>query len=128
MDKQIRRMDYQNQRNKIRQKLKKGDSATLWEAVNTAKGVPPNGVPDTIITETGKMISGDDRPQAFADYFEDKVKNIVNATLIPNNPDLGTNKVTTSSTPFLSYETVLSTMKSLRGKKCFGYDNVPLLI
>ncbi len=36
MDKQIKKMDYQNQRNKIRQKIRKGDSATLWEAVNIA--------------------------------------------------------------------------------------------
>ena len=37
MDKQIRRLDFQNQRNKVRQKVKKGDNATLWEAVNIAK-------------------------------------------------------------------------------------------
>jgi hypothetical protein len=48
MDKQIRKMDLQNQCNKIRQKIKKGDSATLWEAVNIAKGNPSNGIPEVL--------------------------------------------------------------------------------
>ena len=128
MDKEIRRMDFLNQRNKIRQKLRKGDSATLWEAVNIAKGSPPGGVPEVVITETGEKASGVDRSQAFADYFEKKVKNIANSTLIPNNPDLGEKLVNTSITPFFSYGAVLHTMKTLKGKKCFGYDNVPLLV
>jgi hypothetical protein len=46
MDKKIRKLDFENQRNKIRQKIKKGDSATLWEAVNIAKGNPSNGIPE----------------------------------------------------------------------------------
>jgi hypothetical protein len=78
MDKQIRRLDFQNQRNKIRQKLKKGDSATLWEAVNIAKGNPSNGIPEIIVTQAGQMFSGEERPQAFADYFQEKVNNILN--------------------------------------------------
>ncbi len=50
MDKQIRRLDFKNQQNKVRQKLKRGDSATLWEAVNIAKGNPSNGIPELMVT------------------------------------------------------------------------------
>jgi len=128
MDKQIRHMDFQNQRNKIRQKLQKGDNATLWEAVNIAKGGPSNGIPEVIVTQTGQCFSGEERPQAFADYFQEKVDNIVNNTLIPDNPDCGINKVTVENAYFFSYEKVLQTMVTLKSKKCYGYDNIPLLV
>jgi len=71
MDKQMSRLDFQNQCNKIRQKLKKGDSANLWEAVNIAKG---NGIPEVIIKQRGQRFSGEERPQAFADHFQQKVE------------------------------------------------------
>jgi hypothetical protein len=63
--------------NKLRQKLKRGDSATLWEAVIIAKGNPSNGVPEIIVTQAGQMFSEEERPQAFADCFQQKVNNIL---------------------------------------------------
>ena len=128
MDKQIRKMDLQNQRNKIRQKIKKGDSATLWEAVNIAKGNPSNGIPEAVITPAGQTFPGEERPQAFADYFQEKVKTIANETSIPDSPDYGVNKVTVENEFFFSYEKVLQTMVSLKSKKCHGYDNIPLMV
>ena len=128
MDKQIRKMDLQNQRNKIRQKIKKGDSATLWEAVNIAKGNPSNGIPEVVITPAGQAFSGEERPQAFANYFQEKVNNIANDTLIPDTPDYGVNKVTIDNEFFFPYEKVLQTMISLKSKKCHGYDNIPLMV
>jgi hypothetical protein len=101
MDKKIQRMDFQNQRNKIRQKLKKGDSATLWEAVNIAKGNPSYSIPEIIEAETGQTFLGDERPQAFADYNEDKVKNIALSTKIPENPDVGSKRMTVENAFFL---------------------------
>jgi hypothetical protein len=49
-------------------------------------------------------------------------------TLIPDNPDYGTNKVTVTNEFFFSYNQVLQTMNSLKSKKCYGYNNVPLLV
>jgi hypothetical protein len=128
MDKQIRHLDFQNQRNKIRQKLRKGDSATLWEAVNIAKGNPSNGIPEVIVTQTGQSFSGKERPQAFADYFQQKVNNIVKDTLIPDNPECGFSKVTVRNFNFFSYDKVLQTMVTLKSKKCHGYNNIPWLV
>jgi hypothetical protein len=128
MDKQIRKMDFQNQRNKIRQKIKKGDSATLWEAVNIAKGNPSNGIPEVVVTPEGRKFSGEERPQAFAEYFQEKVKKIASETLIPQSPDYGVNKVHVENEPFFTYTKVLKTMLSMKSKKCHGYDNVPLLV
>ena len=112
----------------IRQKLKKGDSATLWEAVNIAKGNPSYSIPEIIETETGQTFLGDERPQAFADYFEDKVKNIALSTKIPENPDVGSKRMTVENAFFFSHKKVLQTMMSLKSKKCHGYDNIPLLV
>jgi hypothetical protein len=128
MDKQIRKMDFQNQRNKIRQKIKKGDSATLWEAVNIAKGNPSNGIPEVVITPAGQTFSGEERPQVFADYFQEKVKTIANETSIPDSPDYEVNKVTVENEFFFPYEKVLQTMVSLKSKKCHGYDNILLIV
>ena len=128
MDKEIRRMDHLNRRNKIRQKLKKGDSATLWEAVRLAKGNPSNNIPQTLVTNTGRRCTGEERPQAFADYFGEKVNKIKNETMVPGNPDLGVKKITVDCSFFFTYEKVLQTMKSLKSKKCYGYDNIPLMV
>ena len=57
-----------------------------------------------------------------------RLKNIMDETLIPDNPDYGTKKVTVTNEFFFSYNQVLQTMNSLKSKKCYGYDNVPLLV
>jgi hypothetical protein len=46
------------------------------------------------------MFSGEERPQAFADYFQEIVNNILNETIIPDAPDCGTNKVTIENANF----------------------------
>ena len=128
MDKEIRKLDFQNQRNKIRQKLKKGDSAALWEAVNLAKNNPSNSIPHFILSENGEVISGEERPQAFANYFEEKVKKIARDTIILNNPYMGVKRLDIGNECFFTKEKVLEVMRTLKSKKCHGYDNVPLLV
>ena len=52
----------------------------------------------------------------------------MNDTLIPVNPDCGINKVTVENVNFFSSEKVLQAMIALKGKKCYGFDNIPLLV
>jgi hypothetical protein len=47
-----------------------------------------------VITPAGQTFLGEEWPQAFADYFQEKVKTIANETSIPESPDYGVNKVT----------------------------------
>jgi hypothetical protein len=56
------------------------------------------------------------------------VNNILNDILIPDNSDCGINKVTVENVNFFSFEKVLQAMIALKGKKCYGYDNIPLLV
>ena len=79
-------MDYQNQHNKIRQKIRKGDSSTLWEAINIAKVNLLSGISEVIVMQSVQTFLGEEWPQAFVDYFQEKVNNIANETLIPGNP------------------------------------------
>ena len=52
----------------------------------------------------------------------------MNETLIPDNPDCCINKLTVENVNFFSYEKVLQAMTALKGKKCYRYDNIPLLV
>jgi len=52
----------------------------------------------------------------------------LNDILIPDNSDCGINKVTVENVNFFSFEKVLQAMIALKGKKCYGYDNIPLLV
>ena len=52
----------------------------------------------------------------------------MNDILIPDNSDCGINKVTVENVNFFSFEKVLQAMIALKGKKCYGYDNIPLLV
>ncbi len=56
------------------------------------------------------------------------MNNILNDILIPDNSDCGINKVTVENVNFFSFEKVLQAMIALKGKKCYGYDNIPLLV
>jgi hypothetical protein len=56
------------------------------------------------------------------------VNNILNDTFIPDNPDCGINKLIVENVNFFTSEKVLQAMIALEGKKCYGYDNIPLLV
>ena len=80
------------------------------------------------MAENGEKFSGDERRQAFADYFDDKVNTIAGGTIIPEFPDIDIKRVTVEDEFFFTYERVLQIMMSLKNKKCHGYDSVPLLV
>jgi hypothetical protein len=67
-------MDFQNQQNKIRQMIKKGDSAALWEAVNIEKRNPSNGIPEEVFAQTVHKFSREEWPQAFADFLQNRLR------------------------------------------------------
>jgi hypothetical protein len=53
-------MDYQNQHNKIRQKIRKGDSSTLWEAINIAKVNLLSGISEVIVMQSVQTFLGEE--------------------------------------------------------------------
>ena len=66
----------QKTKNKIRDKIKPGNSKSLWDAVKIAKNtnIPP--LPQSM-TLNDVTIDSANLPDAFANYFKEKVSNIV---------------------------------------------------
>ena len=70
-----------NKRNKIRNKIIPGSSKSLWNAVNSAHDTGTNSLPDCMKLG-GVQVEGHERSEVFARFFENKVKEITDSTLV----------------------------------------------
>ena len=60
----------------VRRSLVPGNSKSLWNAVNHARDININDIPQAMKLE-GKLINNLDLSNSFAEYFDNKVKKIV---------------------------------------------------
>ena len=68
-------------RNNIRRKIVPGNSKSLWKAVNEAYDNGASTLPDCM-TLDGKVIGEHERSDCFVNFFENKVKQITDETII----------------------------------------------
>ena len=61
-----------------------GNSKSVWNAVNLAKDINPNKIPPQM-THEGTLIVNSDLSDAFADFFDMKVKNIVTSCKVEDD-------------------------------------------
>ena len=113
--------------NNIRRKILPGNSKSLWDAVNIAKDVNMQQMPHKMY-RNNNLIDPDNLSDEFANFFKDKVQNIVNNLQIDNNVYNGTRKLYCENEDFMDENDVLIAMKSLKIKNCEGHDRIPLRI
>ena len=113
-----------NKRNSIRRCIIPGNNKSLWNAVNLAKDVNPNSIPK-IMKHNGIEIAVSNLSDAFADFFDKKVKDIVSTCEVDNDVYNGTRKVTSPNSNFVTIENVNNVLKSMKIKNCEGYDRIP---
>ena len=119
------RTHYRTQkRNSVRRVIIPGNTKSLWTAVNIAKDLNNEAIP-TPLFNNGNEINPPQIPEAFADYFDTKIKSALAETQIRDNVYNGKRKVISESKMFMSSNDILECLKSLKIKNCEGYDRIP---
>ena len=78
---EIRSYFYSQKQQKIRKQIKPGNTKSLWNAVNASKDIGHSSLLN-VMSLDGKVVSGKERSQCFADFFEQKVRNMLNEPFI----------------------------------------------
>ena len=119
------RLDLKNSKKSIiRRSLVPGSSKSLWNAVNLAKDINPNEIPPKMKI-AGKTIHTDDLSESFAEFFDNKVKRIVETCEVDSSVYNGKRKLNCNTENFMTVENVSNAMKSVKIKNCEGYDRIP---
>ena len=124
VNKSILEKGKQLKRNSIRRSLVPGNSKSLWNAVNLAKDINPNVIPQDM-SDNGTGISPIDLSDAFAEFFDKKVKSIVDTCRVDENVYNGTKKVRGLESNFMTTRNVCDALNSIKIKNCEGYDRIP---
>ena len=111
-------------RNSVRRSLVPGNSKSLWNAVNLAKDINPNTIPHNM-SDNGSNIDPNNLSDAFAQFFDNKVKSIVDTCKVEDNVYNGTTKVFSHESNFMTTKNVSDAIKSIKIKNCEGYDRIP---
>ena len=77
------------------------------------------------MTLGGQKISEHDRSDCFATYFEEKIRNITNSTLVDQSVYNGVRKMVAGNEMFMSIGEVENCIRSIKIKNCEGYDRIP---
>ena len=108
----------------VRRSLVAGNSKSLWNAVNYARDININDIPQAMKLE-GKLINNLDLSNSFAEYFDNKVKKIVESCRVDEEVYNGNCKVTCPSLNFMTLENISRAMKSIKVKNSEGFDRIP---
>ena len=87
---EIRAHFFAKRKFKVRKGILPGNSKTLWSAVNIAKNNGHNGIPENMCQNNVPVVN---ISESFAEFFDKKVSNIVNQTVISDNVYSGRRKI-----------------------------------
>ena len=123
-DTAIKKHYYLQKRKKIRRGILPGNSKSLWSAVRIAKDQNIEGFPK-IIFQNGIKIPEKNIPDTVATFFDNKVRGLVQDTLIDPNIYNGRQKIQSEDSFFMGKEDILHCASTLKVKNCEGYDRLP---
>ena len=127
LNKEIKLKIFNEKTNDVRRGILPGNSKTLWKAVSKAKDSNIQSLPETL-TKNSINIPLVDQPDAFAEYFSDKIKLIVNESKIDNSVYNGVRKIVSENENFMTPENIITAINSLKLKNCEGFDRIPVRI
>ena len=91
LNKEIKTFFFKQKQTQVRRGILPGNSKSLWDAVKIAKGVNTPSLPDNMSLNDNTIINSN-LPKPFADFFENKITQIIANTTISNNVYNGTKK------------------------------------
>ena len=127
LNKKIKQSRFNQRRDYIRKNMKPGDQKSLWDSVSKSQQVEPQNIPDQM-EWNGQIVSKHERANAFASEFKNKVEKIHSETRILPDIYNGYRKVIDQDKNFITENSVLECLISLKTKTCYGYDRIPLKV
>jgi len=122
ISKRIKKMARASEKEKIRAKLKSPDTKSFWTTIKSLLGRKSND--DNHLIKDGQIIRDQNKiSNMFVEFFVSKVKGLEEK----GNPDPNLNTPLTYTEDVRPF-TVDEIKKSLRNKKCYGLDGIPLKI
>ena len=104
-----------------------GSGANLWKAVKLAKNINVESIPSNL-TLGGLPIAAHEIPNAFANFFNDKITAHVNNVTVSRNVYNGKNKIIVQNRNFMLRSDIKECLVSLKNKRCEGFDRIPVCI
>ena len=126
LDKKIRRLTRESLSARVRAKVEHGGQQGLWQGVRVAQNQKINSIPDQIEVNSHLLTTPQQKADAFATFFEEKIANITSSVLIDSQTNEGETVVTSTTKNFFSYENVRKELELLRDKPSYGFDNIPV--
>ena len=111
----------------VRRGIIPGNSKSLWNAVKKAKDQNISQIPDNL-TLNNVPICSTKIADIFANFFDEKVKRIINECSLDENVYNGSQKVNSICQNFMTPDNIIVAIKSLKSKNCEGYDRIPVRI
>ena len=124
LDSKIRSFYHKRKTNDVRRSIIPGNTSSLWKAVNVAKDVHKNTLPKTLF-KSNEQISPAEVPESFAKFFDDKIKHVLEETMVDDTVYNGVKKVNAESKFFMTPSLVRECICSLKTKNTEGYDRIP---
>ena len=103
-------------RKRIRQGIIPGNSKTLWDSVKLAKDMNIDELPTEMHLDNEK-IEEEDIADAFADFFENKIKDLLEEISIDDEVYNGERKIHTTCYNFMTSPNIEEAIRSLKIKK-----------
>ena len=97
---EIRNFYYGRTKQNVRRNMIPGNSKSLWDAVKIAKDLNIEPIPTNMYGE-GELLTHADMPDHFASFFNKKVIDIMNTTVIDNEIYNGVKRVEASDMMFM---------------------------
>ena len=128
LNKEIMLFHFTSKKNKIMNLvLCNGNANNLWRAIKVAKNLNQDTIPLNL-THGGLPIEVNNRANAFATFFKEKITtHVVRARVSPNVYN-GSNKIMVLNRNFMLPKDIKECMHTLQSKKCEGFDQIPLCV
>ena len=124
LDKEIKKHFLTLKTNRVRRLIVPGSTGSLWKAVKTARDTIFNPLPNRLyLNDT--LVPRKELPDAFAAYFDNKIKNLLGDTKVDNNVYNGKKIVTCTDRMFMGSEEIRECIMSLKPKNSEGFDRIP---
>ena len=107
--------------------MRGGNINGLWRSVKIAKNLNCDSTPSNV-TLGGVPIATHNIANAFATFFNEKIKSHVANTSVCPNVYNGKNKIIVQNRNFMQKSDVKECMISLKSKRCEGYDRIPVCV
>ena len=121
---EIRSFYLNQKKSAVQRSIIPGNSKSLWNAVKVAKNTNVSKLPP-IMSLNGQTIPENELPDAFAEYFKNKIEKIMTETKVDENVYNGKRKLNCLDENFMTRNEVLAAVKTLSIKNCEGHDRIP---